>query len=280
MFRIVMVLAAAVFGAAVSQSTDNQPAEPFKIADNLYYVGSSDIGSYLITTASGHILIDAGYVETVPIIRANIAKLGFRVEDVKVLLNTQAHFDHAGGFADLKRLSGARLMVSDEDAVMIEGGGRGDFYLGDSRPFPPAAVDRRLKDLDTVALGDMLLTARLTPGHTKGCTTWTFDVRDRDTLYHVVDLCGLSILEGTRVSGMPAYPSIAKDYTRTYEILKKLPCDIFIGAHASYYDGQRKAAARRAQPDGGNPFVDPQGYRTYIERAEQRFRNQLAQEQK
>jgi metallo-beta-lactamase class B len=279
MFRVVLAVAVIVAAANV-QSDDNRPSEPFRIADNLYYVGSSDIGSYLITTGSGSVLIDAGYVETVPLIRANIAKLGFRIEDVKVLLNTQAHFDHAAGLAEVKRLSGARLMASDEDAAVIERGGRGDFYLGDSRPFPAVTVDRRLKDLDTVSLGDTVLTAHLTPGHTKGCTTWTFDARDRGKTYHAVDLCGLSILDGTRVSGMPDYPNIATDYSHTYEVLKKLPCDIFIGAHASYYSGQDKAATLRAHPDGANPFVDPDGYRSYIDRAERRFREQLEKERR
>jgi metallo-beta-lactamase class B len=274
------LLAVALAAGGGLQSEDNQPAQPFRIADNLYYVGARDIASYLITTKAGHILIDGGYVQTVPIIRANLVTLGFRVEDIKVLLTTQAHFDHVGGVAELKRLSGATLMVSDADAAIIEKGGRGDFYLGDKALFPAATVDRRVKDLDTVTLGEMVLTAHLTPGHTKGCTTWTFDVRDRGRTYHVVNLCGLSILDGTRVSGMPGYPNIARDYSHTYEVLKGLPCDIFIGAHASYYGGQAKAAALRAKPDGDNPFVDPEGYRTFIERAERKFLDQLTQERK
>lgn len=280
--RILAIALLTVATAAASQTLipDNQRIEPFRIAENLYYVGSSDLGSYLITSEGGHILIDAGYVETVPMIRANITKLGFRVEDVKVLLNTQAHFDHAGGLAEMKRLTGARLMVSDEDAETIERGGRGDFNLGDTRPFPAATVDRRLKDGDTVRLGGVLLTAHVTPGHTKGCTTWTFDARDEGRVYHVVDLCGLSILEGTRVSGMPSYPGITTDYVRTFKVLKSLPCDIFLGAHASYYDGQSKAAAQRAQPKAANPFVDPKGYQAYIDAAERRFRDQLARERK
>jgi metallo-beta-lactamase class B len=277
MFRFAAILAAALAATGV-QSEDNRPAEPLRIADNLYSVGARDIGSYLIATPGGNILIDAGYAETVPIIRANLATLGFRLEDVKVLLNTQAHFDHAGGLAEVKRVSGARLMASDEDAAIIERGGRGDFYLGDTSPFPAVTVDRRLEDRDTVTLGGVVLTAHLTPGHTKGCTTWTFDVSDRGKPYHVVVLCGLSILDGTRVSGMPAYPNIAADYTRTYEVLKALPCDIFLGAHPSYYGGLEKAATLRAHPEGPNPFVDPEGYRTYVERAERRFKDQLAKE--
>src|SRR5689334_2086522 len=160
------MLLAAVVAAAAVQGQDNQPAEPFRIADNLYYVGSLDIGSYLITTPEGHILIDGGYRETVPQIQANIAKVGFRLADVRVLLNTQAHFDHAGGFAELKRLTGAKLMVSAADAEGIEKGGHGDFLFGETNTYPPAVVDRRLADGDTVELGGVVLTAHVTGGHT------------------------------------------------------------------------------------------------------------------
>lgn len=276
-------LAAAALAAMVQRTAltpDNQPVEPFRIAGNLYYVGSSDIGSYLIATPEGHVLIDAGYVETAPQIVTNLGKLGFKIQDVKILLNTQAHFDHAAGFAELKRLSGARMMASDEDAVMLERGGHGDFNLGDSDPFPPVAVDRRLKDGDEVRLGGAVLTAHLTPGHTKGCTTWTFDVADGGRAYHVVDLCGLTVLPGTRVSGMPAYPTITSDYEHTFRTLKALPCDIFIGAHASYYGGAAKAAHLRENPGGPNPFVDPDGYRRFVDHAERRFRDQLARERR
>jgi metallo-beta-lactamase class B len=279
LFRLSVFAIAVALIQGAAPGTDNSPAEPFRIADNLYYVGSSDIASYLITTAAGHIIIDAGYDETVPIIQANVARLGQRLDDVRILLNTQAHFDHAAGFARLKALTHARLMVSDEDAALIERGGRGDFYFGDRAPYAPATVDRRLKDGNEVRLGDVVLTAHLTPGHTKGTTTWTFDVRDRGTRsYHVVVVGGLTILDGTKVSGMPLYPGIASDYARTFEAMKRLPCDIFLGAHASYFGGQAKAAAARAHPDGPNPFVDPEGYRSFVARAEQRFREQLARE--
>jgi len=274
---VVALIASALSSAAVEQD-GNEPAAPFRIADNLYFVGSRDIGSYLITTPAGHILIDAGYVSTVPIIEANIATLGFKVQDVKILLNTQAHYDHAGGFADMKKRTGATLMVSGADADVIERGGTRDFSFGDTYPFPAATVDRRLKDGDTVALGGTTLTAHLTPGHTMGCTTWTFDTRDRGRTLHVVNLCGLSILENTRVSGMPAYPGISRDYERTFETLQKLPIDIFIGAHAGYYGGREKAAKAKADPTGPNPFVDPEGFKKMIDASERRFREQLARE--
>ena len=270
-----LALASFIASSAAGQE-GNQPAEPFRIADNLYYVGSSDIGSYLITTSAGHILIDAGYVSTVPIIESSVAKLGFKVADIRILLNTQGHGDHAGGFAAMKKLTGATLMVSAADADLIERGGARDFSLGDTLTYPAATVDRRLKDGDTVSLGATTLTAHLTPGHTKGCTTWTFDAHDRGRTLHVVDLCGLAILENTRVRGMPGYPDIAKDYERTFATLKKLPVDIFIGAHASYYGGMEKAAKAKANPAAPNPFIDPEGFRRMVDSAERRFREQLA----
>lgn len=263
---------------AAGQKTDNLPAEPFRIAGNLYYVGSSDIGSYLIATPAGHIVIDAGYESTVPLIEANIRRLGFKVTDVRYLLNTQAHFDHAAGFAALKKATGAQLLVSDADADVIERGGTRDFNFGDANPFPAVHVDRRLKDLDTVTLGKLTVTAHLTPGHTMGCTTWTFEVTENSRLFHVVDVCGLSILSGTKLSGMPGYPGIAKDYEHTFATLRALPVDIFIGAHASYYGGMEKAARAKADPGGANPFIDPAGYRSYIDRVEQQFKAQLAAE--
>jgi len=275
---LINLLLALAFAQTTAQplTPDNQPSEPFRIADRVYYVGSSDIASYLITTRDGHILIDAGYESTAPQIEANIAKLGFTIRDVKILLNTQAHYDHAAGFARLKQVTGAQLMISERDAPVIEAGGKGDFILTDAKyQFPPVRVDRRLRDGDQVRLGEATLTARLTPGHTKGCNTWTFDANDRGRSYKVVVLCGLTILEGTNVSGMPEYPTIQSDYERTFEVLKRMPVDIFLGAHAGYYGGQEKARKLRENPEGPNPFVDPDGFRSFVNSAEKRFRDQL-----
>jgi len=278
---MLLMLIATVLAAAAQTApgpADNKPVEPYPIADHVYYVGASDIASYLITTPEGHILIDAGYEQTVPLIQASVEKLGFKMRDIKILLNTQAHFDHAAGLARMKQLTGARLMVSEEDAPLIEAGGHGDFLFGDRFPFPPATVDRRLKDADVVRLGNVTLTMHLTPGHTKGCTTWTFDATDKGRTYHVVVVGGTAQNPGTKVSGMPTYPNITRDLTRTFETLKALPCDIFLGAHRGYYDGAAKADALRANPTAANPFVDPAGYRAYVERAEKHFRDQLAAE--
>ncbi len=266
-----------VFANARSGSAqDDKPGEPFRLADNLYQVGSWDIASYLITTPAGHILIDAGFESTVPLIEANVTKLGFKVNDIKILLNTQGHKDHAGGFAALKTRTGAQLMVSAADADLIQRGGRGDFSLGDTFAFPPATVDRRLKDGDTVSLGGVVLMAHLTPGHTQGCTTWTFDTTDAGRTLHVVDLCGLAVLDTTQIrTGMPGYPTIVEDYEQTFATLRRLPVDIFIGAHLSYFDGRVKA--RKAKGNAAvNPFVDPEGFRRAIDNGERQFRARLA----
>lgn len=276
------MFSAALLGLALATAAPstpgNEPAEPVRIADNLYYVGASDIASYLITTPAGHILIDAGYEDTVPIIRRNVEKLGFKMTDVKILLNTQAHFDHAAGFAELKKLIGARLAASDADAALLERGGHGDYLFRDRYTFPPVHVDQRVKDGERVNVGGMTLAAHLTPGHTPGCTTWTFDVKDRGRTYHVVVVGGATINPGTRVSGMPTYPGISRDYESTFEVLASLPCDIFLGAHRGYYNGGDKMSRLVADPNGANPLVDPEGYRAAVARWHSAFEKQLAAE--
>jgi metallo-beta-lactamase class B len=281
MTRLVALLVSLLVatGLAQQQTSDNEPMEPFRMADHLYYIGSSDIASYLITTGEGNIVIDAGYADSEKRLEASITKVGAHVRDVKILLNTQAHYDHAGGFAALKRATGAKLFASEADAPMLEGGGHGDVVLKESGLFPPVVVERRIGDEEHVRLGDADLVAHLTPGHTRGCTTWTWDAIDRGHTYHVVDLCGLTILPGTTVSGMVGYPNITNDYRHTFHFLRSLKPDLFLGAHLSYYGGAGKVAKLRAQPDGTNPFVDPAGYRAFVDAAEKRFTDQLAHEQ-
>jgi metallo-beta-lactamase class B len=275
---VAMAIAASAAVAALAQGTDNQPVEPFRIAGNLYFVGASDISSYLIATPAGHVVIDAGYESTVPQIEKNIRTLGFKVEEVRILLNTQAHYDHAAGFAQLKKDTGARLMVSGPDADVIERGGVNDFSFGDKYPFPAAHVDRRLEDGDTVTLGTLTLHAHVTPGHTKGCTTWAFSVTENNRELHVVEMCGLTVLDTTHLRNNPGYPEIVRDYEKTFVAMRKIPVDIFLGAHPSYYDGAAKAAKLKANPSGPNPFIDPEGYQRYIDTGEQRFRAALAKE--
>ncbi|MEO8196531.1 MAG: subclass B3 metallo-beta-lactamase [Thermoanaerobaculia bacterium] len=256
---------------AIGQATEewrswNQSVEPFRIADNLYYVGASDIASYLITTPEGHILIDGGFVETAPLIEASIERLGFKVADVEILLNTHAHFDHAGGLAELKAKSGARLFASPGDAELLERGGKGDFRFGDEGHFPPVVVDRRLADGEKVTLGGAELTAHLTPGHTRGCTTWTFKAGALD----VVVACSASILD-YRFVGRESYPGIAADFERTFAVLKSLPVQIFLAPHGGFFDlaGKRQLAARGMGMR--NPWVDPDGYKVWVDRMESAF---------
>jgi metallo-beta-lactamase class B len=268
--------------AAQANETDrswNQPVEPFRIAGNLYYVGASDITSFLITTPQGHILIDGGFVETVPLIRASVKKLGFRLEDVKFLLNNHAHYDHAAGLAELKKLTGAKLVVAEGDAPVLAAGGHGDFALGDKFLFPPVQADRTIRDGDTVSLGGVTLTARVTPGHTKGCTTWTMKVKDGDRMLDAVFAGSVSVLPGVTLAVNPKYPKIADDYAHTFEVLKGLPCDLFLSSHGSFFDLLKKAERLRSGATP-NPFIDPKGYRAYLARMEEQFRTRLAEEKK
>src|SRR5512146_2519975 len=156
----------------------NQPVQPFRIIGNIYYVGASDVTSFLITSPQGHILLDGGFVETAPMIRDNIRKLGFKPEDVKYLINSHAHFDHAAGLAQLKKWTGAKFVASREDGALIARGGRGDFAWGDKLTFPAVRPDRMIQDHETLSIGGVTMTAHLTPGHTKGCTTWTTEAEE------------------------------------------------------------------------------------------------------
>jgi len=257
----------------------NQPVAPFRIVGNLYYVGASDVTSFLITTPEGHILLDGGFVETAPQIRDNVKALGFRLEDVKFLLNSHGHFDHAGGLAALKAWSGAKLVVSAAEAPLLARGGKGDTRFGDELAYPPVQADRTIADGETVSLGGVTLTAHLTPGHTPGCTTWTARIAAGGKTYDVVFLGSDTILPGVTLVDNPKYPGIAADYARTFEVLKELPCDIFLGSHGSFFNLEKKAARLRLEEES-NPFFDPNGYRVHVERREAQFRDQLAWEKK
>lgn len=282
MKRIAFVAALFLPTLALAQADEtsrswNQPIEPFRIAGNLYYVGASDITSYLITTPEGHILIDGGFVETAPLIREGVKKLGFKLEDVKILLSSHAHYDHAGGLAALKETTGARFFASQADAPAHARGGKGDPVLGDSMPYPPVQADRLLQDGDTVTLGGATLTAHVTAGHTRGCTTWTMKVDDGGRKLDAVFICSTSVLPQTRLGKNPSYPGIADDYARTFRVLRELPCDLFLASHGSFYNLEDKSERLR-KSEGPNPFIDPEGYRQYVDRSEKAFRDRLARE--
>jgi metallo-beta-lactamase class B len=254
----------------------NNPVQPVRIIGNIYYVGASEVSSFLITTPQGHILIDSGFDETVPLIQANIKQLGFKLEDVKILLNSHAHADHAGGLATLKQLTGAKLFASKADAELLTNGGKGDFYWDDRLAYKPVKVDRTFGDKEAVELGGVKLIARLTPGHTKGATTWTLKVKDGDKTYDVVIISSASV-PGYTLTNNTKYPKIIDDYAYTFKVLKTLPCDIFLAPHGSMF-GLLEKQERLKKDAQVNPFIDPQDYRAYIEKAEKTYLQQLEKE--
>lgn len=247
-----------------------EPFPPHKIAGNLYYVGSKDLASYLIATPEGHILINSSFEESVPLIRASIEKLGFKFADVKILLISHAHSDHCAGSAEVIRQTKAQYFVMEQDADAVESGGAKKSRLkADYTQFTPAKVDRRLKDGDEVKLGGSTLVAHLTPGHTRGCTTWTMKV---DGLNAVI-IGSPNVNPGYILVGNKDYPEIASDYERTFRFLKAQPVDLFLGAHGGYYGMEKKHALLKTS--AVNPFVDPDGYRKYVTEKEAAFRAEL-----
>jgi metallo-beta-lactamase class B len=275
--RFLLLLLAAVTPLAAQTNPDwTTNHAPFRIVGNLYYVGSEDLAAYLITTPQGSILINANLVSSVPQIRHNIEALGFRFADVKILLNSQAHFDHTAGTAEIKRLTHATLEIMDADVATVESGGREDFFYF-NRPsfqFPAVKVDRVLHDGDRVKLGSTVLTAHRTAGHTKGCTTWTLQIADSGHLYNVVILGGASANTGNNLIDGLRYPRQADDFVRTFQTLRSLPCDIFLGAHGVYFGLKEKYVRLKAA--GANPFLDSAGYKAYVDEREQAFRQELA----
>ena len=260
-------------GQASAQDTSKwtQPFPPHQIAENLYYVGSRDLASYLITTPQGHVLINSSLEESVPLIRASVEKLGFKFEDIRILLISHAHSDHCAGSAELLRLTGAKYWVMEQDADAVENGGAKKTQMGkgDYTQFPPAKVDRRLKDGEEVKLGDAVLVAHRTPGHTPGCTTWTMQVMDNGKPLNAVIIGSPNVNPGYVLLGNKNYPAIATDYETTFRVLKALPVDLFLGAHGGYYGMEAKHA--RLGTSGVNPFIDPQGYHAYVADREKAF---------
>lgn len=255
----------------------NQPVEPYRVIGNIHFVGAADIASFLIATPEGHILLDGGFEETVPIIRAGVEKLGFKLSDVKVLLNSHAHYDHAGGLAELKKLTGATLWASEGDAPALAKGGRDDFRFGDTLAFPPVQPDRTFRDGGKITIGGVTLTARITPGHTQGNTTWTLKVEEGGKTYDVVIVGSASILPGDVLTNNPKYPGLDQDYATTLRVLASLPCDVFLASHPNFYGGLGKAERLR-KGEAPNPFIDPAGYRKYVERSEARYKEWIAKE--
>jgi metallo-beta-lactamase class B len=270
----------ALASAALAQGDPNwtRPFPPFRIVGNIYWVGSYDLATYLITTPQGHILINTGVGDTAKQIKAGVEQLGFNFADTKILTATHGHFDHVAGMAELKRMTGARLIVSEQDKELLESGGKLDFRFGDTpgARFEPVHVDGTFKDSDTISLGGTVLTAHHHPGHTKGATSFTLNVLESGKTYRVVIANMGSINPGVTVSGMAKYPGIAEDYARTFKAQKDMPIDIWLASHAAQFNLHEKY-----QPgDAYNPdrFVDPQGFKAAVERLEKVYREQLARE--
>ncbi len=270
---LTLVAAASALAAQSKLGADAQPFPAYKIIGNIYYVGASDIASFLIATPAGHILLNNGYEASVPLIQASVESLGFKMRDIRIMLNGQAHFDHVAGHAALQQLTGAKIYASEADAVVIEGGGKGDPRWEGQFSYPPVKVDRRLRDGDTVELGGTTLVAHLTPGHSIGCTTWTMRVNN----YDVVFVGGATINPGVKLLNNPKYPKWAADYAKTFLTLRALKCDVFLGPHGSQYD-MRAKYERLKKGENPNPFIDPQGYARFVDESERVYKEQLARE--
>jgi metallo-beta-lactamase class B len=276
----IMIVVLAIAGCAFAQAPPDwtEPFPPFRIAGNLYYVGSKGLANYLVTTPQGNILINSDLEANVPMIKSSIETLGFKFSDTKILLISHAHWDHDAGSAAIKEMTGAIYMVMDADVPVVESGGKSDFQYGSTTAsrYQPTKVDRVLHDGDEVRLGGTVLVAHLTPGHTKGCTTWAMKVSEGGKTYNVVIIGSPNVNAGYKLVNNAAYPQIAEDYERTWRVLKSLRCDIFLGAHGNYFGLEAKYA--RLKEGGANPFVDPDGYKKYVAQKEQDFRTELAKQ--
>lgn len=276
LLALASVLALVIIGRRLNATKrgGQAPVEPFRIAGNLYYVGANDVSAFLITGPAGHIVIDGGYPTTAPMIMGSIAKLGFNIRDVKVLLNSEPHPDHGGGLGVLQKASGAELWASEASAYSLASGGDDPDIVLPLRAlvrigilgYPPVRVDHVFKDGDTIRLGPLALTAHVTGGHTRGCTSWSFQVRDGDRVLNVVSACDLVPIATTR------YPAQGADLKRSFGVLRSLPADIWVTCHAREWGRYRKFAASRTAKDPVEPFIDPAGYRAYIDDAEAKHR--------
>jgi len=278
MKQAIVFLALAVAGFGQQNPEWTKPFPPFKILGNIYWVGTYDLSTYLITTPEGNILINSGLAETVPLIKAGVEQLGFKMSDTKILLATHGHFDHVAGMAALKKMTGAKMVMSEQDAELLESGGKVDFRFGDSPEarFTPVTVDRKLKDGDKISLGGTVITAHHHPGHTKGATSFTLEVRDGGKNYRVGIVNMGSINPGVKVMGMPRYPGIMQDYARTFHDQKEMKIDVWLASHAAQF----KLHEKYKPGDAYNPdrFVDPKGFREAVEKLEKTYQEQLASE--
>jgi metallo-beta-lactamase class B len=275
-FRMALMAAAAVVLAspALAQANWNTPTEPFRIIDNVYYVGTEGLAAYLIVGPQGNVLIDGATPAGAPLIEANIEKLGFKVKDIKILLNSHAHYDHSGGLAQLKKDTGAELRAMEGDVSALEGG----FYLGSesNKAFsaPPVKVDKTLKDGEVVALGPIKLKANLTPGHTRGCTSWGMTAKEGGKDYEILVFCSATVA-ANRITPPLQYEGIIADYRKTFAKAKAMKVDVPLAPHPEFFGMLQKHDAAKADPKAPNPFIAPAQFKPFIEKAEADFEKTL-----
>ncbi|HEX4947005.1 MAG TPA: subclass B3 metallo-beta-lactamase, partial [Blastocatellia bacterium] len=252
----------------------NQPVKPFQIIGNIYYVGTNNLACYVIKTNAGLILLDTALQDSVPLVQANIKALGFKLKDVKIMLSSHAHFDHVAGHADMKAATGAKVYATKADAEILESGGKKGFHP--LQPYyKPVKIDRLLNDSDTVRLGDVTMTAHLTPGHTEGNAAWTMKVSENGKTYNAVFTASMSINPGVKMVNNPTWAGVAEAYAKSFAKLKTLPCDVFLGPHAPFFAMEEKVKRLGTQP---NPFIDPEGFRKFIEMNEKNYLAQIQRE--
>jgi metallo-beta-lactamase class B len=253
-----------------------EPAEPARIVGPIYFVGTRGLGAFLITTSEGNILMNTGMPSSGPMIVESIRKLGFKPEDIKLMINGHAHIDHAGAFAFFKQLTGAPLAVMKDDVAAMESGDTNDFKYANDFMYPPVKVDRILRDGDQIKMGEVLLTAYHTPGHTRGATTWIANIIADGKPYVVAFPDGAGFNPGYRVAKNPSYPGITEDYRRTHHVLEMLKPDIWLAQHNEYYDLEGKL--KRAETEGVKAWIDPEGYRRFIAGKKRAFEDEVDEE--
>jgi metallo-beta-lactamase class B len=269
------VLAVVVFLQVPNPPEWSARIAPFHVIDNIYYVGTEDLAAWLITTPAGHVLVDSGLKQNAAAIVSGIRTLGFKPEDVKFLLTTQAHFNHVAAHAQLKKITGATVVAAAGDAPILEGGGKGDYLWGPEAGFPPVRVDRRIGDGEVIRIGGVELTAHLTPGHTQGTTTWSLPIRDAGKPLQAVIVGSTFVNPGTKLVRNTAYPTIAEDFSRSIDRIAKMKVDVFLAAHLSSIRGLNKMKRLGTRP---NPFIDPTGFAAYIANSRKAFDAELAKQ--
>jgi len=276
-----LILVASILNAQDLIKTNNpdiwsQDYQPFRIAGNLYYVGTYDLGCYLITTPKGNILINTGAQGSAPMIRAHVEALGFKFSDIKILLATHAHFDHVGAMSDIQKMTGAKIMINEEDAQVLADGGNSDYVMGGKGPmFKPVKADYLFHEKDTVNFGGMQIIVLHHPGHTKGANSFLFNVKDERRVYRVLIANMPSILDETRLSGMPGYPNVGKDYAYTLNAMKDLKFDLWLSSHASQFGLHEKH--KPGDPYRPEQFMDQKGYDAELADLQKEYLKKLAE---